>query len=79
MKMMEITEEIDELNGEEMTEEKLWGANAQDDDDDAFDYGRDVIKEGSLETRLALLLPYKTMPLFTNPEWYSFNAKKEYI
>jgi hypothetical protein len=79
MKMMEITDEIDELNGEEMTEEKLWGANAMDDDEDAFDYGRDVIKEGSLENRIALILPYRTMPLFTNPEWYSFSAKKEYI
>ena len=76
MKMMEINDEVDELNMEEMTEDKLWGAQAFE-DDDAFDYGRDVIKEGSLETRLRL--PYKTMPLFTNPEWYSFNEKKEYI
>lgn len=52
MKMMEINDEIDELNGEEMTEEKLWGGHAADDDDDAFDYGRDVIKEGSLEQKL---------------------------
>jgi hypothetical protein len=76
MKMMEINDEVDELNGEEVTEEKLWGGNAVD-DDDAFDYGRDVIKEGTLESKLRL--PYKTMPLFTNPEWYSFTDKKEYI
>lgn len=77
MKMMEINDEIDELNMEEMTEEKFQGAQGLADDEEAFDYGRDIIKEGSLDMRLRL--PYKTMPLFTNPDWYNFGSKQEYV
>lgn len=39
MHMLQLTEEIDDLNGEEMTIERFWGAMA-DFDDVAFDYGR---------------------------------------
>ena len=39
---MEINEEIDDLNDQEMTEEKFWGMMA-DDDEEEFDYGRDVL------------------------------------
>ena len=55
-KVMEVNEEIDDLNDQEMTEEKFWGMLA-DDDEEEFDYGRDVLKEGVYETYCKL--PYK--------------------
>ena len=53
--MMDITDEIDYLRNEAMNEEKFWGLLATN-DEDAFDYGRDILKDGIYETRLTL--PY---------------------
>ena len=44
LKMLGITDEIDQLNAEVMTEEKFWGALALD-EGNTFDYGRDVLTE----------------------------------
>ena len=54
---MEVNEEIDDLNDQEMTEEKLWGMLLADDDEEEFDYGWDDLKEGLYETYCKL--PYK--------------------
>ena len=45
MRMMEINNEIDDLNDEIMTDEKFWGLAGLGDEDDDFDYGRDVLRE----------------------------------
>jgi hypothetical protein len=54
--MMSITEKMEDLMEEAMTEEKFWGMAALDDDVIAFDYGRDILKEGTYET--IIRLPY---------------------
>ena len=48
-KMMEITEEIEALRSENMDEEKFWGMLALN-DEVQFDYGRNILKEGTYET-----------------------------
>lgn len=68
IKMMEITESIDELRDEEMTEEKFWGALALDDDDTGYDYGREILKDVVYEARMDL--PYDQLPLFTSNDWH---------
>ena len=42
---------MDDLDDEKMTEKKFWGMLAADMEDD-FDYGRDVIREGSYDMML---------------------------
>lgn len=54
---------MEELMEEEMTEEKFWGLLALDDDVIGFDYGRDILKEGTYET--IMKLPFEQIPLFT--------------
>lgn len=39
---------MEEIETEKMTEQKFWGLVAEG-DDEAFDYGRDVIKEGNYD------------------------------
>ena len=46
--MMDIRDEIDYIQSEVMTEEKFWGLLALK-PDDGFDYGRDILKEGTFE------------------------------
>ena len=48
-KMMEITDEIEALRNENMDEEKFWGMLALN-DEVQFDYGRNILKEGTYET-----------------------------
>jgi len=48
-KMMSLTDEIDNLREENMTDDRFWGMLALD-EDEAFDYGRDFLKEGTYET-----------------------------
>ena len=58
MKIMQLEEEIFALNDEKMNEKKFWGLAGLDDDDD-FDYGRDIKKEGDYDKDLEQkLLPY---------------------
>ena len=71
--MLQKQDEIEELNNEEMTEEKFWGMiglNADADDD--FDYGRDFIKEAGItyDNRIEKTLPYEALILFLKPDWY---------
>ena len=68
IKMMEITDEMDALREENMTEQKFWGMLALDDDEE-FDYGRDTLKEGTYET--VMTLPYDQFPLFTQSDWFA--------
>ena len=65
--MCRLSESIDDLKDEGMTEDKFWGLMALN-DDEAFDYGRDTIKDGTHETRVKL--PYMQLPLFTPVDWY---------
>lgn len=67
MRMMELTEEIEHLDGEKMTEDKFWGLAALDEDED-FEYGRDFIKEGSYDALLKS--PYYKIPLFIEGNWF---------
>ena len=46
--MMDIRDEIDYIKSETMDEEKFWGLLALA-VDDSFDYGRDILKEGTYE------------------------------
>jgi hypothetical protein len=52
-----------------MNENKFWGY-VMDDGTEEFNYGRDVIKEGTFENKL--VLPYSSFPLFL----YSNNGGK---
>ena len=56
IKMMGFTEMMEDLLEEEMTDEKLWGMAGMD-DDAGFDYGRDILKEGTYET--IIRVPYQ--------------------
>ena len=56
IRMMDLTEKIENLRSEEMTEAKFWGMLALDDDTQAFDYGREILKDAIYETKI--VLPY---------------------
>ena len=43
---MNISDAIEFLRDEAMTEEKFWGMLAMGDDDEVLDFGRDYCKEG---------------------------------
>eukprot|EP00356_Strombidium_inclinatum_P008769 CAMPEP_0170506874 /NCGR_PEP_ID=MMETSP0208-20121228/56641_1 /TAXON_ID=197538 /ORGANISM="Strombidium inclinatum, Strain S3" /LENGTH=248 /DNA_ID=CAMNT_0010788695 /DNA_START=2589 /DNA_END=3335 /DNA_ORIENTATION=- len=77
LKMMSITDEMDDLREEEMTDQKFWGLLALDDEDDTFDYGRDVLKEGTYET--VMTLPYQQLPLFTKNDWFADSIQKPIV
>jgi len=72
MKIMEIKEELEDIDREIVTKEKFWGIGGADfDDDDAFDYGRDVLREGTFEKYMVdhELLRYEKLSLYTKPKW----------
>lgn len=71
--IMELSEQVEDLKNEGMTEEKFWGLMALN-DDEAFDYGRDTIKDGVYESRMEL--PYDQIPLFTEADWYRTSIEK---
>lgn len=56
IRMMDLTDQIEELRNEEMTDIKFWGLLALNDDDGGFDYGREILKDGVYESRIEL--PY---------------------
>ena len=60
---MVIRNGLDDLEAEEMNENKFWGYQLEV--DDGFQYGRDIIKEGTYENHLQL--PYYNIPLLTLP------------
>lgn len=66
-----VSGEIDDLKDEAMTEERFWGMLALN-DSPAFDYGRDILKEQTMERWMDnnKMLPYKRFPLFADNEWY---------
>ena len=68
IKMMYISDDMESLREEKMNEEKFWGMAALNDDDDAFDYGRDILKEVNYEALISL--PYYQFPLFTKTNWH---------
>lgn len=49
IEMMGVTEEMENLIDEPMTEEKFWGMLALDDGEGAFDYHREILKEAVYE------------------------------
>ena len=53
--MIDIRDAIEYLHQEKMNEQKFWGLLSLN-EDDAFDYGRDILKEGTYETEM--VLPY---------------------
>ena len=75
MRMLEINNEIDDLAEEEMTEEKFWGLAGLGDEDDDFDYGRDVLREQNYDWHLRnvepIAVPYAEIPLFLPPDWFA--------
>ena len=68
---------MENLQEEEMTEQKFWGALALDDDEPGFDYGRDILKEGTFET--IMKLPYQQLPLFTKSDWFENSTQKPIV
>lgn len=67
MKIMELQDQIANMEEEKMTEQKFWGM-AGINEDEEFDYGRDVVRDGSYDRQL--IQPYREMALFTNAEWF---------
>lgn len=64
--ILRLKNQLQELEDEKMNENKFWGYQIEV--GDQFEYGRDVLKEGTYEDHLDL--PYQSFPLFTNPGWY---------
>lgn len=75
-KVMQLQEEMDDLENEKMDEQKFWGL-LMGDEDDEFDYGRDIVKEESLDK--VLFLPYQILPLFLEADWFNTYAEKEHV
>lgn len=75
-KIIDIRDEIEFLNKEEMTEEKFWGVLALN-QSSAFDYGRDILKDGTYET--IYTLPYECFPLFTKRDWFKNELHKPVV
>jgi hypothetical protein len=50
--MMGITDKMADLRDEKMDDAKFWGMLALADDDTAFDYGRDILKDGTYENHI---------------------------
>ena len=71
--MIDIRDEIEYLENENVTEEKFWGMLALN-EDDGFDYGRDVLKEGTYETQM--VMPYDLFPLFHKRDWFKDEIQK---
>ena len=75
--MMEITDKMADLRDEKMDDAKFWGMLALNDDDDAFDYGRDILKDGTYENQIKL--PYEQLPLFTQADWFEGSIQKPIV
>lgn len=58
-----------------MTEERFWGMLALD-DAPTIDYGRDTLKEETMErwVERLRLMAYKRYPLFLEPDWYGSSS-----
>lgn len=63
MEMLSYKNKIQELQDEEMNEHKFWGYVMDEDNQGDFQYGREVLKDGTYETQLKL--PYWEFPLFS--------------
>lgn len=48
---MRVSNEMEDLQDEAMTEERFWGLMALN-DEEGFDYGRDTLKDGPYETKM---------------------------
>ena len=59
-----------------MTEQKFWGL-AGIGDNEEFDYGRDVIRDGEYDRML--ILPYREMPLFLKAEWFQTYSANDLV
>lgn len=75
--MMDVTDSIVALNDEKMDEARFWGMLALNDDDDAFDYGRDILKDVTYDTKITL--PYEQFPLFTQGDWFEGAEQKPIV
>jgi hypothetical protein len=71
--MIDIRDAVEYLQQEEMNEQKFWGLLALN-DEEVFDYGRDILKEGTYET--IMKLPYTQFPLFTKSDWFKDSIQK---
>ena len=74
IEMMGVTETMENLIDEPMTEEKFWGMLALDDGDGAFDYQREILKEAVYEVQ-KMKIPYLHLPLFVAGDWASGDSK----
>ena len=71
VRCLELRESIEEKMVEKMTEERFWGMMALN-DGPTIDYGRDTLKEETMERwieRLGLL-SYRRYPFFLESDWY---------
>jgi hypothetical protein len=75
-KMIDIKDEVEYLNKENMDEQKFWGMLALN-NEDVFDYGRDILKDGTYET--TMMLPYNPYPLFTKTDWFKSELHKPVV
>jgi len=46
-------------------------------EEETFDYGRDILKEGTYETDM--VLPYTQFPLFTKTDWFKDSLHKPIV
>lgn len=65
--MIDLRNKIEFLNKENVDEDKFWGLLAMN-NEETFDYGRDILKETTYDQKITL--PYKPYPLFTKNDWY---------
>lgn len=68
---MRVSEEMEDLQNENMTEETFWGLMALN-DEEPFDYGRDYLKDVVYEQKM--VLPYQQLPLFVGPDWFGYGS-----
>ena len=72
-KMIDIRDEIEYLENENVDEDKFWGMLALN-NDEVFDYGRDILKEDVYDNQI--ILPYKLFDLFTKRDWFKDELQK---
>ena len=82
MHLFELKEKIDELDREEMTEQRFWGVvNAMAEyGSGGFEYNREIIHNQAYDRQLERrFLPYENIPLFLPSKNSSYGGEEEII
>jgi hypothetical protein len=74
--MLDIRDNMEYLQQEQMTEQKFWGLLSLNEDEE-FDYGRDILKENTYDQ--VITLPYTQFPLFTKTDWFKDAIQKPIV